>query len=670
MMETILGEGGWLSEHLPNFKTRPIQVELATLIDKALYEKKHLLGEWPTGTGKSMAYGIPAAIYALDKECTVVVVTANITLQEQLYQKDFPLIADLLEGNLFKEDGEPCPRLNYSLAKGMANYLCLDKLAELEASANPPLWLHEISDWAAETESGDKSELDKEYPHDVWGAVSSNSDECTKGKCGFFKKCYAFAARRSTGPGIVITNYHMLFTDIVVRAASKGKSRILPPYKAIVMDEAHEAADIAMSFSGFELGEGKFRWMSRFIAKADHPQTKRVARMINAAAERFFKALKKVNPDSILREPLGFDEGILAALDDAASTLGGYIADNKGAVSTENGKRIIARLELMLMTLGKRHRELKEVCFGREDDEGKVRLPTGKVYYVEKTHKGERRLCCKVVEVQGFFRSNVFSKATTICVSATMTAGTPKPDGSGDFKFISKQLGLVRGEFIEKAVDSPFNPEHVLLVVPNSVPQPKKQKEHTEEVGRVVEQVVKDLGGRTMALFTSYRALNSVSRYLHGRLGGVRILVQGELPKSKIISEMKRDPESLILATASFWQGVDIPGQNLSCVIIDKFPFAPPSDPVVQYMEEKLEMEGGSSFMDYSIPKAIITLKQGVGRLIRRETDFGAIVLCDNRIETTGYGKRFVRAFPRGHFRSSTGDLADVKFFLEGAING
>lgn len=662
MMEAILGDGGWLAEHLPNFKSRPIQVELASLIDEALYEGHHLLGEWPTGTGKSMAYGIPAAIYALDKQSTVVVVTANITLQEQLANKDFPLIADVLDGLLCGEDKELCPRLTWKLCKGMANYLCLDKLAELETSANPPTWLREFTDWAAVTETGDKSELQVEHPHEIWGQVSSNSDECTKNKCEFFKKCYAMEARTMNAPNVVITNYHMLFTDIMVRAATMGKSRLLPPYKVLIMDEAHEAADIAMSFSGFEISPGHIRWVTKRITKSHEKHLERAARVLNTTSDRFFKKLSAGQYENILVKPLGFDEGLVTAMKDVAAEVDEYVQGKTGTRG-DNADRTLNRLAMMGTALNKRASSLEGVCFGFEDPEtGKKGLPDGRVFFVEKDHEGRVKLCCKVVEVAGFFRETIFSKCTTIGVSATMTDG-------GSFKFVSKHLGLQRGEFIEKAVESPFDPGHVLIVIPKDVPVPKRRDEHTEAVARVVERVANDLGGRTMALFTSYRALNKVYRYLMRRMGRVKILVQGELPKSRIIQTMRQDPHCLILATASFWQGVDIPGQNLSCVVIDKFPFTPPSDPVLQYMEEKLGMSGGSAFKDYSIPKAIISLKQGVGRLIRTESDFGVVVLCDNRIDTTGYGKRFNRAFPKDHYRSVEGDLGDVKGFLRDAID-
>jgi ATP-dependent DNA helicase DinG len=245
-----------------------------------------------------------------------------------------------------------------------------------------------------------------------------------------------------------------------------------------------------------------------------------------------------------------------------------------------------------------------------------------------------------------------------VATSATLSTG-------GNFQFIASEFGLEKSEYDECQTPSPFDPEHVLLVVPAGIPAPKQQDQHTTAVGRVIERVARDLNGRTMGLFTSYRALNHVYGYLKGKLPGIQILLQGELPKSRIIEMFKKDDRAVILATSSFWQGVDIPGKTLSCVVIDKFPFLPPSDPVLKYMEEKLEAENRSAFFDYSVPKAVIALKQGIGRLIRTEDDVGVIVLCDNRIDTTGYGKQFMRALPAGCFKSETGDLGDAKGFLD-----
>ena len=645
MIDEIFQEGGWLSQHLDNYKVRPGQIELARAIDQALYEGNHLLAEGPTGTGKSMAYGIPAALRAFTTGNPVIIATANITLQEQLYYKDLPLIADVLEDRIGAEDEEgTLPRLKFCLLKGMSNYVCKDKLAELDAIGVMENWFEEIDAWATTTETGDKSELDVEYPANIWSNVSCTPDECTKGQCKYFTECFAFKARGmgEGTPQIVVTNYHMLYTDILVKEQTSGKASLLPHYESLIMDEAHEAVDIAMSFSGFELSPKAFKWLAKGLTKIKNPEADTHYRAINKCVDSFFSSLHGSWSYDILRKPLGFDDGLVWALRHAV----GFIEEYCDANDTKEDTRVAARAMALSKTMLKRAHEIEEVTLASE-------LPDGKVYYINKSHKGEISLCCKTVEVQDFLWEHIFSRKTVIGLSATMTTG-------GNFKFIANELGI--RDYVDFIGESPFDSERVLLVVPE-MPPPKMRDKHMGAVAEVVHRVSKDLGGKTMALFTSYKALEHTHNYMRKHSNGVKLLVQGSMPKSKIIETFKKTDKAVILATASFWQGVDIPGQSLSCLIIDKFPFLPPSDPVLKYLEEAWEDEGGA-FFPYSVPKAVISLKQGVGRLIRTEDDFGVVVLCDNRIDTTGYGKQFLKAFPAGHYRSEDGDLSDVADFL------
>lgn len=660
MIDQIFGEKGWLSSCLPRYVPRQGQIEMAKAVDHALMEGRHLLAEGPTGTGKSMAYGIPAAIHAFATRTPVVIATANITLQEQLYNKDLPLIAKVLADKLEMDD-EQVPPLRFQLIKGMNNYLCLDKLNEIldNNDANISSDYIEIAKWASETKTGDKSELLKEYPPQVWGDVAASSEDCTHQHCKYCDKCFIGMARgedETEPPHVVITNYHMLYTDMVVADATGGMVHLLPIYRTLIMDEAHEAVDIAMSFNGFEFTVSKLKWLSRSLLKSEEHEANVIGRTINKAAESFFNRLQGSFSYDIIKSPLGFDGGLVYALKEAAEYAKACVVPDAGA--TDNARRTSARMKAMMRTYWKRAREMEEISQGVKQESGGWALPDDKVYYLEKDSKGGVSLCCKAVKVQQFLRDNVFSSKTLVATSATLSTG-------GDFKFIASELGLNKEEYDECQAPNPFNPEHVLLIVPAGLPPPKQQEQHTAMVGRVIERVAKDLNGRTMGLFTSYRALNQVYGYLRGKLPGIQILLQGELPKSRIIELFKKDDRAVILATSSFWQGVDIPGKTLSCVVIDKFPFLPPSDPVLKYMEEKMEAEGGSAFFDYSVPKAVIALKQGIGRLIRTEEDVGVIVLCDNRIDTTGYGKQFMKALPSGCFKSETGDLGDAKGFLE-----
>ena len=633
---------------------------MSKMVDVALTEGKHLLAEAPTGTGKSFAYGIPAAIHAFATGTPVVIATANITLQEQLFNKDLPLIAKVLNGKL-EIDEKVVPPLRFRLIKGMNNYLCLDKLNEIldNDDVNISSDYLEIAKWATETNTGDKSELLKEYPPQVWGDVAASSEDCTHQHCKYCEKCFIGRARGEYDvqePHIIVTNYHMLYTDMVVSEATGGQVHMLPEYRTLIMDEAHEAVDIAMSFNGFEFTVSKLKWLSRNLLKSEEHEANVIGRAIGKAAESFFDRLQGSFSYDIIKSPLGFDGGLVYALKAAAEYAKAFVMPDFNA--TDSARRTSARMKAMMRTYRKRAREVEEIAQGVQQENKSWALPDDKVYYLEKDNKGGVSLCCKAVKVQGFLRDNVFSTKTLVATSATLSTG-------GNFKFIASEFGLQREEYEECQAPNPFDPEHVLLIVPVGLPPPKQQDQHTASVARVIERISLDLNGRTMGLFTSYRALNQVYTYLKGRLGSIRILLQGELPKSLIIELFKKDDRAIILATSSFWQGVDIPGKALSCVVIDKFPFIPPSDPVLKYMEGKMETENKSSFFDYSVPKAIIALKQGVGRLIRTEEDVGVIVLCDNRIDTTGYGKQFMKAFPSGCFKSETGDLGDAKGFLD-----
>jgi len=659
LINQLLGDGGALADLITNYKARPGQLALAHKIAECMFNRKNLLSEAPTGTGKSMAYGIPAAAEAQMLNNTVLIVTANITLQEQLYRKDLPMIAEMMSWV------EELPPLNFSLVKGMSNYICLDKIDELGDNDCDEEWYNEILEFLDHTETGDKSELEKEYPSHIWREVSSSSDECSRGDCPLFEECYVFKAKNKikSQASVIVTNYHLLYTDFLIKEATAGMVGLLPRYSTIIFDEAHEACDIAMSFNGFQYGEKRFLWLTRRLGNMKHEQAQKIARTVRSAAEKFFGKLHSEFTYDILRKPLNFDSGLVKSLEVAVEYLKELNAVDEEQ-GRENDDREVRKVKTLITAYQSTLSELSAICWGVKDEDGRVKLMDGRVYYMERDQEKRVNLCCKSVDVQNFMAQHIYSKnKTVIAVSATLST-------NNNFDFIAEEMGLKHGQYEDLIVESPFDPERLLLVVPD-IPSPKQQREaHMEAVPRVIETVAKGLNGRTMALFTSYKALQFARDYLQTRLGDIRILVQGQMPKQRIIQMFKEFDKAVILATASFWQGVDIPGEDLSCLVIDKFPFAPPSDPVLKYLEKEFEGSDGNVFFDYSIPKAVITLKQGVGRLIRTEEDFGAVVFCDSRIDTTGYGKQFLKAFPRGHFKSESGDLGDVIGFIQDMSNG
>jgi ATP-dependent DNA helicase DinG len=656
-MIKVFGEGGWLSKELDGYRPRKGQDTLAVLTLSCLTRRAHLIAEAPTGTGKSLGYGIPAAMLAMEGGGTVVIATANITLQEQLINKDLPLIGRVIEKNLGKE-------LKYSLVKGMSNYLCKDKVRALiedgKAGSNDELDI--LLRW--ETDTGDRSDLEVSVSEDCWSEVCCSSDDCTRGKCDFHDNCFALASRYLR-PHVVVTNYHMLYTDVLVRQATKENASILPEYRHLVMDEAHMASDIAMSFNGFEIGLHSIKRDCRPLF--DSPHHRSLAQAIVNSASRFFDRLREIPAGQIFLSPLGFGEELPCALREGSRVLQNFVKNDLDLSEASNAEersalgRKAARLYAISKTLHKKASYIEDLSVGVDGGNGKKVLKEHHVYYTSNV-KGFVKLCCKVVDAKNFLRKNLFDTKTVIAVSATMTA--PDSRGRLSLEFSADSLGLRDGEYVPLTVDSPFDDAQMFVVIPRGVPPPNSN-DHSLAVAKIIETVVKDIGGRTMALFTSYRALKIAEDYLFPRLGDIKILSQESWEKSKLINQFKRNSKSVILATSSFWQGVDIPGEDLSCVVIEKFPFLPPTDPVLQYINRWYGDQGKSSFQSYCIPKAVIALKQGVGRLIRTETDYGAVVLCDNRIETTRYGGQFYQAFPEGCLGSEDGDIRDVKRFLE-----
>jgi ATP-dependent DNA helicase DinG len=667
-IETIFGKDGVISEHMKGFRARESQIELARKVMTAIESSRHLLAEAPTGTGKSLATSIPAALQAMGGNGTVVYVTAGITLQEQLITKDMPLVAQVLNGIVFDDQNNQMPDLRYALLKGMGNYLCKINLEDTLRETREP-WIKDIGEWAKKTQTGDKSELQIEYPPEQWNQVSTTAQECLKGHCPRADTCFVTKARQAAlDSNLVVTNYHMWFTDLVVREATKGQFSFLPEHNIVIMDEAHEAGEIAMDFLGFQLGYPRVKWALNGLMGLGH-QAEKAYSVANVAAQRFFKVLdERTGGDlKVIEEPLGIDTSLFDALMNAG------FAYDEAAKQTEagyEGGRIKqAKLESKAVIVKSLAAQVAQVTFGTlVDEEGREvfgqkgnlgRLPKDKVFYLEAEKPGDTpEIRCKAVNSYAFFQKYVFSSKTSIMTSATLTTG-------GTFDFIADQLGLRPDTYDTLQVDSPFAANKVLGVIPSGLSDPSDRVAHTQEIADALNYLLPRIDGGVLMLFTSHWSLQTVAGLLKKKKldQQVTILVQGTKPKSRIIEEFKASFESkqraLILATSSFWQGVDIPGQALSVVGIDKLPFPRPDDPILWFMDES----GRNTFWEYSLPKAVIAMKQGVGRLIRSEKDYGSVIFFDNRIETKGYGGQFKAALPSGCFM--TDNIEDVPHFLK-----
>lgn len=677
IVEEIFGSDGVLSRLLPEYRPRQGQLDMAQIVYRNLGQNKHCIVEAPTGTGKSLGAGIPAAIWAALEGKIVIYATANKTLQDQLYFKDLPLIKQVIDE--YTEDSE-IEEWRFGIIKGFSNYLCLQKYEESKEEksiGNDRLKI--VEDFIESTETGDRADMPIDPGDDVWNKVSTSTDGCYKDKCPKYDRCFAFKARQQAQScHFVVTNYHVLFLDRVIRNLTEGKTGLLPYYDAVIMDEVHEVPDIAMSFRGYTYTSGTLNQILGVLRRATGDnEAKNILNNLEVGHKNLLNRFdEEARRSKIIHEPLGDDYSVSAFLGVAAN----WFADAANQIDRNEHPTQYWKLKTLQSSCKKLREIVLTFCYGHVSKEEiqqdpltlenkkVVRLdfgnkeqigdfPAEHVFYYEANRRGQHNIHCKVLDASDWLQNNIFNSKIAICTSATIATG-------GKLSFIAHQLGFEDESKYEGAiVGSPFDGKKVLAVIPDGAPLPS-DREFQDYLIDSLHYVVRDIGeGGVMGLFTSYRNLTAVSRGLKKRLKNVQIFVQGEMGKRQIIEnfleEYRKGNKALILATASFWQGVDIPGQALSVVFIDKIPFVTPEDPVYWHLDK----EDSAAFIRYAVPKALIALKQGVGRLIRRETDYGVIVLCDKRIQTKSYGKSLLKALPEGCFTSN--DLSHVIHFLE-----
>ena len=614
-LHNVFGPGGLLARRFEGYMPRPGQIELAQAVDVALEDGEHLMAEAPTGTGKSIGYGVPASYHAARKGRRVVIATANIALQEQLVGKDLPLLAGLLPW-----------RFEFALLKGKNNYLCHDRLYQEEAEGTLDLlddpgdgpMLDELLQWARCTEKGDVSELPFAPPYRLWRRFSTTSDECKGSDCRFRDECCSLRARAVAQEAqVVVCNYHILFAHLQVREAT-GQDLVLPPFDVAILDEAHKAADIARDFFGFQVTAGAVRWATRLLKKTGEA---RFQQAIAQEAERFFDRLARYRSCPTYRRRLRVPDSVPWSrhhdhLDEAASA---YVEAAAGAGDKDQRaelQRAAARCE----TLADHLRQAMTLA------------DPGAVAFIEDNARGQAVLRSKPIEVAERLRQTLFDQAhSVVLTSATLTTG-------GSFDHIVREVGVPQPRLL--SVESPFDlRRQALLVVPADMPEPNDPA-FPAAVASTVAEVLELAEGRTLGLFTSYRNLNATYERVRGN--GHRVLRQGDMPRTALVEEFRRDVRSVLLGTESFWAGVDVPGEALSCVIIDRLPFPSPDDPVLDAISER----DRQWFRSYSLPRAVIAFKQGFGRLIRTTSDRGVVVVLDRRLVTKSYGRMFTGSLP------------------------
>lgn len=629
-----------------SYEPRPQQSVMANEIASAFEKGRNLCVEAPTGVGKSFAYLIPAIYAALSMKKPVLITTETLNLQEQLVYKDLPLLAKLLNLDL-----------KFVLAKGRGNYVCKRRLLlargghrdDYLPSGDMLSAVERLADWADKTEDGSKYDIDFPVDNELWACVCSEAANCSGPSCKFFRNCFYWKARRSwEDADIVVANHALFFIDLKIRALEQQEASPLPNYGAVVFDEAHTLEDSAASHLGLSLRSGALRY---FLNRLYNPATGKglllrageaslqlratIAKVQDAATEYFlqFQEAVRDRKDSVLRivKPGRFSDNLSAQLGEVAKMLREYIAEQTDADF---------RTELQSM-----HERC--LCF-QEEIAGFTEMAwnehvywaEGKLSSVSRTQMIE--LDAAPLNVAALLHNILFNgKKSVILTSATLAV-----NGSLDYFF--NRVGFGNGEGI--VLDSPFDyAKQVKLYLPRSMPMPTDE----EYYGAVCDEIIRFLkftNGRAFVLFTSYGMLRTCAEELKDEIRdlGLNLLVHGgELSRSAMLEQFKTSSvPSVLFGAASFWTGVDVPGDALSNVMITKLPFAVPSHPLIEARLERIRLSGGEPFRDYSIPDAVLKFRQGVGRLIRSKTDTGIVVVLDRRIVTKSYGSRFLDSIP------------------------
>ena len=588
---------------------------LARMVDQAMASECHALGEAPCGVGKSLGYSVPAVWHAHRHQKRVVIATANIALQEQLVHKDLPMLAEVL----------PWP-FTFALLKGKNNFLCLGRLAESELNGDlaglfddQQRQVDDVLAWTRRTGTGDVSELPFIPAPQVWSRFSVGSEECMRDGCPLREECFAERARAAAQDAdIVVTNYHLLFAHLAVRRET-GQDLVLPPFDLLVLDEAHEAAEIAREFFGFTVSEHTF---GRLASAAADYGNGRLASALRQETGRVFGRLREHARSPVYYRRLrvgglasigGLQKAICALVALAEARADDLALDRKERATAANLARA-ARVASSRLT----------EAIGLTDPD--------KVCWLDVDQKGRVKLCAKPVDVSDLLGDELFARCPSVSlVSATIAT-------SGTFDFVRLELGVP--DALELIAESPFDfASQALLVVPERMPDPR-EPEFVDAAADVFREVLRACDGRTLGLFTSYKNLNGV----YERLAGTRhrLLRQGDLPRAELTRIFKEDVSSVLLGTESFWTGIDVSGEALTGLVIDKLPFPHPDDPVIDAICER----DPRAFDNHLVPMAIIALRQGIGRLIRCKTDVGVAVILDRRIAEKGYGRKFLKSLP------------------------
>ncbi|HKY20648.1 MAG TPA: ATP-dependent DNA helicase [Vicinamibacterales bacterium] len=657
----VFADSGTLAQALPAFESRSAQREMADAVAGTLQNGGVLLVEAGTGTGKTLAYLVPAILSGE----RVLVSTGTKTLQEQIYFKDLAILREAL--------GVP---FTATYMKGRGNYLCLHRFESFRESANSgtarlfgesaaQIFLPIIEQWSTTTETGDRAEI-ADLPEDLpfWGDIAATSENCIGTECPRYDDCFVTRMRlRAAESSLVVVNHHLLCADAAVRQSAYGE--VIPECRYAVVDEAHQLEDVATQYFGVSVSTYRFdelaRDAERLIAAGLAGEK---AGELNAALERmreraheFFRNVANNLPvrspqasENRLRitgamlEPHYEDAALLMGTLDLLESTAALI---KPPLPDPERPRESTKLDLagLAQRAGELRDELRFVLKASERDY---------VYFLETRGRGVF-LRAAPIDVSNILRDVLFDRMkSTVLTSATLTV-------EGSFDYIRSRLGLDTSRatrFLKLASEFDYK-RQAILYLPRRMPDPRSV-DFAAASAREIISILEASRGRAFVLFTSYAALRAIQAIAEVELP-YPILVQGSAPRSALLEQFRTTPNAVLLATSSFWQGVDVMGEALSCVIIDKLPFASPGDPITAARIEAIAERGGQPFGDYQVPLAILALLQGLGRLIRHRDDRGVLAVLDPRLQTMGYGRRFLASLPPAGI---TREIADVQRFF------
>jgi len=636
-IKEVLGQKGLLSRSIKGFEYRPSQLQMALLIMDAILERKPAIIEAGTGTGKTFGYLVPAILSGKK----TVISTGTKNLQEQIYFKDLPLILKATKR-----------RVNAMMMKGRKNYLCLFRYHQFFSASSPSepgqsIIRKRLEEWMATSIFADRQELSWLKDDDpLWDAISASHEQCLGSSCLHVDECYLNALRRSAiHADIIIVNHHLFFADLMVKKGGFGE--IIPRFQLVIFDEAHGIEDVATSYLGESLSTNQLIDFARDLDKETRTLGRRHGKRLRDQAgsivvgaedlRALFKGLDQKGriTDEVWKVA---EEGPLRLIREGM----GHMLGERGSSSVEESdhlKALFSRAESL-------YRRLQEILSSRNGN------------WLRWYEKRKKTLILHVspLNISRDMNELLYAKVSRIVfTSATLSTNR-------NFDYFRSRLGL-QADVLEEIYPSHFDfGRQTLMFVPKDVPQPNSPR-FCEAIANTIKKILRITSGRALILFTSHHNLDLVHQLISKDIP-YRVFKQGDAPKTLLLEKFRQDTHSVLMATGSFWQGVDVPGETLSCLIIDKLPFDSPADPLVSARIDSMRERGGNPFLEYQLPSAIIALKQGLGRLIRNSSDRGMMCIMDKRILTSGYGPAFLESLPD---MPLSRDLEEVGGFFERA---